>query len=335
MYNPELKERFLVDTTNTKIARDSRRRTFNLFQEFENEKGSDLCTMSSKEIQSILDSASSGIRARSNDNDIVTVRSYIKWCVANNIEGASLDGLNVTSSNIEKIRIHTVKSPLHLKKFLDDVFMEQDGTIFDPIKCFFWMAFGGCREEDVIYLTKDDIDFDRMIINARSWQGILYKEGIDTVRQCAEAKEFLYFNSKYVNKGDIIRDRVPGDCIFRGVRGSSTPDLSVFRSNISRRVKDAIAKGKTDLNLSYYRVWLSGVFYRMRELEVAGYLTDKNFEALTNMSLRLKKNDEEYHDKHINGKLDNPEITKQERSTFLRKVNDYKTDYENWKLTIV
>lgn len=335
MYNAEFKEKFLADTTITKQARDNRRRTFNLFEEYESKKNADLCTMSSEEIQNVLNSASSGMRARSNDNDIITIRSYIKWCAVNNISGVSLDGLNVTSSNIEQIRTHTVKNPLHLKKFLDDVFIERDGTTFDPLKCFFWMAFGGCNEEDVMYLTNNDIDFDSRIIKGRSWQGILYKEGIDTVRQCAEATEFLYINSQYVNKGDIMRERVPGNCIFRGVRGSSTPDLIVFRSNISRKVKDAIAKGKTDLNLSYYRVWLSGIFYRMRELEIAGYLTDKNFEALANMFLKTKSKDDIYYERHINSKLDNPNISKQDRGTFLRKVNDYKTDYENWKLTII
>lgn len=334
MYNAELKERFLVETTNTEAARAARRKTFNLFQKIEKEEGKDVCTMSAEKIQAVLNNATTGTRARSSENDIVTIRSYIKWCASKNVDGTCLDGLNVTSPAVEQMRTRTVKSPLHLKKFLDDVFIEEDGTTFDPIKCFFWMAYGGCREEDVIYLTSNDIDFDRMIIKAKTWQGILYKEGINTVRQCVEAKSFLYINSKYINKGWITRDRVPGDCIFRGVRGSSDPDLSVFRSNISRKIKAAIAEGKTDLNLSYYRVWLSGAFYRLRELEIAGYLTDKNFEGLANMFLRIKAQGE-YHDRHLNYKEDDPSITVQDRNTFLRRVNDYKKDYENWKLTII
>lgn len=334
MYNAELKERFLVETTNTEAARAARRKTFNLFQKIETEEGKDVCTMSAEKIQAVLNNATTGTRARSSENDIVTIRSYIKWCASKNVEGVCLDGLNITSPAVEQMRTRTVKSPLHLKKFLEDVFIEEDGTTFDPIKCFFWMAYGGCREEDVMYLTSNDIDFERRIIKTRTWQGILYKEGIDTVRQCVEAKSFLYINSMYINKGWIVRERVPGNCIFRGVRGASEPDLSVFRSNISRKIKAAIAEGKTDLNLSYYRVWLSGAFYRLRELEIAGYLTDKNFEGLANMFLRIKAQGE-YHDRHLNYKEDDPSITVQDRNTFLRRVNDYKKDYENWKLTII
>lgn len=336
MYNAEIKEVFLRDTTRTEASRNARVRTFNLFQKYEEDRGSDLCTFSAKEIQSILDGFSFGMRARSNDNNIITIRSYIKWCLSRKIDGASSDGLNITNSNIEKIRRHTVKNPLHLKKFLDDVFTEQDGTIFDPIKGFFWVAFGGCKEEDTMYLTKNDVDLRNGIINGKSWQSIIYKEGYETIRQCVEATEFLYFNSQYINKGDILRPRVPGDCIFRGVRGAGTPSLDVFRSNISRRVKEALAEGKTDLNLSYYRVMMSGVFYRMRELEVAEVLTDSHFEALANMHLRKKQESHGnvYYDRHIDQKRDDPHITRQDRNMFLRKVNDYKTDYENWKMTI-
>lgn len=337
MYNAEIKGMFLRDTTRTEASRNARIRTFNLFQKYEEEKGSDLYTFSAKEIQHVLDGSFSGMRARSNNNDIITIRSYIKWCLSRKFDGVSADGLSITNSNIEKIRRHTVKNPIHLKKFLDDVFTEQDGTIFDPIKGFFWAAFGGCKEEDTMHLTKNDVDLRNGIINGRSWQSIIYKEGYETIRQCVEATEFLYFNSQYINKGDILRPRVPGDCIFRGVRGAGTPDLAVFRSNISRRVKEAIANGKTDLNLSYYRVMMSGIFYRMRELEVAEVLTDSNFEVLANMYLREKQESHGniYHYRHIDPEKDDPSITKIDRSVFLRKVNDYKTDYENWKMTII
>lgn len=324
MYNAELKEKFLAETSSSQESISARRSFLNFFSTYEEENQKDLCTMDADEIQKILSVSLNGSRGRSGGTAISAIRSYIRWCIEKGVRGASSSGLSVTCDEIELMRRHTVKNPAHLKKFLNDVFSDEIGTTDEPIKCFFWLAFGGYDESSIMEIKKSDIDYENSIIKGIKTRCVLYKEGIDTIKSCANDLQFKYINSNYKHAGDIWRDRVPGDCILRGVRGSSKPDLSIFRSNISRRVMNAFKEGKTDLKLNYHKVWLSGAFYRMRELDIAGLLGDAAFRSLVKENIDSQKR---LYNSKASDELD--------RIAFNKKVNEYRKDYENWKMTIV
>ena len=330
MYNAELKEKFLIETSKSDSTIQTRTSIFNFFQRYEEENDIDLCAMDAADIQAILDESMHGVRSRSAGTAVSTIRSYIRWCIGNGIVGAKSSGLKVTSNDIERMKRTTVKNPMHLKKFLNDVFGDRPKTTDEPCKCFFWLAFGGYEESEVMNITREHVDFANGIIRNGDFKCNIYKEGLDTIKSCVEDTEFEYINSNYVNSGNIWRSRVPGDCILRGVRGSSKPDLSIFRSNISRRVSNAYASNKTDLKLNYYKVWLSGAFYRMRELDDAGILGDAHFRSLTKEYIDIQHKMKHY----VSKANEDPEIAKREQIMFNRKVSEYKKDYENWKMTI-
>ena len=70
----------------------------------------------------------------------------------------------------------------------------------------------------------------------------------------------------------VYMDRPEGDTLIRGIR--KVPTINAFRTRISLATKDAYESGKTKLRLSYHKVWLSGLFYRMYERESAGIPVD-------------------------------------------------------------
>ena len=67
---------------------------------------------------------------------------------------------------------------------------------------------------------------------------------------------------------DVWKDRADGDKILRGLK--SEPKLQVLRNELSRRSTKRMKEGKVEQKLSYYRVWISGIFYRTYENEQMG-----------------------------------------------------------------
>ena len=111
------------------------------------------------------------------------------------------------------------------------------------------------------------------------------------------------------------KDRAPGDTIVRGVRAQAS--LKAMRVELSRRSKNKRDDGMTDLKLSYYRVWISGVFHRAHENEQMGIEPD--FSSIVSQQLEGKIY-----------KLDSGRNTQDAKKRQL--VHDYLEDYQRWKL---
>ena len=101
--------------------------------------------------------------------------------------------------------------------------------------------------------------------------------------------------------------------MIRGIK--SVPTLKALRVELSRRSKQN--SDKTPLKLSYFRVWISGVFYRMYEQEIIGVPPDFNAIAYQQMEGKTYK-------------LDSGRNTMEAKRRQL--VRDYEEDYERWKL---
>ena len=92
----------------------------------------------------------------------------------------------------------------------------------------------------------------------------------------------------------------------------------LFRSvSLSRTSKRKIEEGKTTLKLSYKRVYLSGMFYRKYETEMAGIPVDFDDEAA----------------KFIAGKTYKFDSCRKSTNHKLREISQsYNDDYQRWKL---
>ena len=112
----------------------------------------------------------------------------------------------------------------------------------------------------------------------------------------------------------ITRDRVSGDTLMRGIR--AVKKTATLRSILSKKSAKAIEDGLTQQQLSFYRVWMSGLFYRMYDRERAGIPVDFS-EAATDFVA-----DRTY---VLNGR-----IKLEHKQNRIEK--NYMEEYQRWKL---
>ena len=321
MYNEKIKQAFIESYTNKSSVKNTCVGVFNRFEKYEVEKDSDLCTMGTDELQSIV---SNMLGVRSGGHYAVTclLKAYAKWCLENGIDGATDSMMHVTDDNLEKIRKQMVSSPLHLQKYLDTLYYsENEKTVDDTFRCFFWLAFGGCEQDDVIRVLDSDVDFEDMVVRIDEIKEYpIYRESLKAFKNCVNLTSFVYKHPNYSK--DILRDRVPGHQLLRGIK--SEANLDYIRAQISERARKAIKLGKTISNLSHYRVWLSGMFYRIYQYELAGF--DPDFSELALKFMDNKGNKYNSEDNKANTKY---------KIAYKRALRDFEEDYNRWKAAFI
>ncbi len=312
MYNEEQKNRFIRDYTGSLNTANVAVTLFNAFEKHELMWGADLCTKSAEELQPVVDEVV-GLRSKSKWMTLTILKEYVKWCLAMKVADACDGMLHIEAVGLDKIKKQMVASPLHLQKFLDDVFdPEQEETIDNVYRCYFWMAYGGIDEDDTILITNDAVDFSQMAIQYKETSVPIYREAIPAFKNAVTLTSFLYKHPNYSKP--IRRDRVLGDTIMRGVK--ATTKTFTMRTTLSKRNIKAVQDGLTDLQLSFYRVRMSGLFYRTYELERAGV-------PVTFSEAALRVMDGKTYALHGREKIEHRQN---------RIERDYLEDYQRWKL---
>lgn len=312
MYNNELKTKFIGDYTQSINTANVAAAVFTAMEPFEEVWRADLCTKSTEELQPVIDKVT-GLRFRSQWMSLTILREYVKWCMAMRVPGACDGMLHITAAGLDKVRRQMVSSPLHLQQYLDKVFSkEEDETVDNLYRCYYWMAYGGIHDDDVLLVKVSDVNFTEMCIQYGDTHAPIYREALPAFHNAVELKSFLYVHQNPLYK--TRRDRVPGDTLIRGYRRIT--QLKYLRSNMSHHAIDAVEQGKTDLQLSFSRVWMSGLFYRMYERERAGLPVDFTSVAASLMA------DKTY---IIKGRT---KIEHRHR----QRGRDYMEDYQRWKL---
>lgn len=312
MYNEEMKTRFIREYTGSLNTANVAKTIFNALEKHEKSWNADLCTRSSSELQPVVDEVA-GLRSRSKWMALTILKEYVKWCIAMKVPGACDGMLQIHTVGLDKVKRQMVSGPVHLQKFLDDVFdKENEETIDNIYRCYFWMAYGGIDEEDTILIQNEQVDFGQMIIYYKTTNVPIYREALPAFRNAVSLNSFLYKHPNYSKP--VRRDRVPGDTIMRGIRAATK--TFTMRTTLSKRNIKAIEDGLTDLQLSFYRVRMSGLFYRVYEMERAGIPV-----SFAEAALRVM--DGKTYTLHGREKLGHRQ-NKIERS--------YLEDYQRWKL---
>ena len=312
MYNEDLKQKFITAYTGSIANAETARWLFSAIEPFENEWGADLCTQNAETIQPVIDQVF-GLRTRSKIALIAILREYVKWCMAARVP-SSCDGIMyVDLLGLEKMRQQMVASPLHLQTFLDTVFDKEDEETIDNVyRSYFWIAFGGLGESDAFQVTSSCIDFENQRIQTENDYALIYREGIPALRNAATLDNFVYKHSKY--SSSIRRGRIGGEIILRGIKGSAKPET--VRTSVNKAIMSAVKEKPTTQRLSFSRVELSGLFYRMSERERAGVpvsFMEAAAEATAGKEYSLK-----------NG------LTLKQIQT--NRAKEYLEDYQRWKL---
>lgn len=313
MYNEELKTKFVRGYTNSISTADVCQTIFNAFEQYEVEWDADLCTRSAEELQPVVDNLV-GFRARSKWMRLIILKDYVKWCIGMKVPGACDGMLKIETVGLEKVKHQTVASPLHLQRYLDSICEPESEETTDNIyRCFYWLAYGGVAEEDILSIKCNDVDLDSMVVRYNGTEVPIYREALPAFKNCVKLTQFVYKHPNYDKL--VYKDRADGNTLVRGIR--SAPSIKAMRVELSRRSKAKMDEGKTDLKLSYFRVWISGLFYRMYERERAGIPVDFSAAAAQFMEGKTYK-------------LDRGRNTPEAKRRQLTR--DYLEDYERWKL---
>lgn len=313
MYNEELKTKFVRGYTNSISTADVCQTIFNAFEQYEVEWDADLCTRSAEELQPVVDNLV-GFRARSKWMRLIILKDYVKWCIGMKVPGACDGMLKIETVGLEKVKHQTVASPLHLQRYLDSICEPESEETTDNIyRCFYWLAYGGVAEEDILSIKCSDVDLNSMVVRYNGTEVPIYREALQAFKNCVKLTQFVYKHPNYDKL--VYKDRADGDTLVRGIR--SAPSIKAMRVELSRRSKAKMDEGKTDLKLSYFRVWISGLFYRMYERERAGMPVDFSAAAAQFMEGKTYK---------LDRGRNTPEAKKRQLT------RDYLEDYERWKL---
>jgi len=314
MYNEELKTRFIQEYTKSISRAEACVQAFNAIEPFEVQWDADFCTKSAAELELVVEQLV-GFRVRSRWLRIIIFQKYVKWCLAHKVKDACDGMLQVECAGLDKVRTQMVSNPTMLQAYLDVVCdPESEKTTDNIYRCFYWMAYSGMDEHDIMNVKCSDVDFDNMVIRYGGEEYEIHREAIPAFRNAATLTEFVYKHPNYPPDKKVIRNRALGDTLIRGIR--STTSLAALRVELSRRSKKFIEDGLTDKQLSYYRVYLSGLFYNMKKREEAGIPVDFTGVASRFMEGKTYK---------LDAGRNTPEAKKR------AVVNDYLQDYERWK----
>ena len=315
MYNESTKTEFINSITQSESARKNYIALFDSIQPYEERWGDDICTRSIEDIRPIIEQVT-GFRANAQYSRVMVLKKYTKWCVERKIPGA-IDSMRDFDKldSVNKLKTHTLSSPAHLQFYLDSILSGVSAnTVDNTFRCFYWLAYGGMAERDIVLTKSSDINFQTMSIRYRTTEIPIYREALSAFRFCAESDYFNYEHPNFTNANAIAKPRVSGDLLLRNCR--SQPNLLSFRSTLSHISKKALDTGKTNLEMSYYRVWMSGWFYRVYEAEQIGIQPD--FRPIALRTMELKTSPEKLHTPEMHTKI-------------LRYAREYNTDYIRWK----
>ena len=316
MYNEELKTKFISQYSEKISTKKTCVSVFTTCEPYEIKKNADVCTMTTEELQPIVEELL-GVRISGQLNRLAVLKKYFQWCIDQHVEGATDGIFNVSIGTQGKVKAQMVSSPVHLQKYMDSFLQpESEHTLDDTYRCFFWLAFAGCPEEDAINVQTGDVDFENMVVHVGENEYPIYRESLQAFRNCVTQSWFMYIHPNYDKK--VIKERGASNQLLRG----SKPEMSlkILRITISKNTAKALSDGLTQMRLSYFKTWLSGIFYRTYQLELAGVEPDFTDIAKYEMAGKVYKLDKS---RNLVGALER------------RKNREYMEDYNRWKMAFV
>ena len=319
MYNEEQKWSFIHDYTSNEGVANSCRNLFEIIEPLERELDLDICQVKdANKIHDFLD-GNVGMRLRSISVRLSTLRAYCRWCQNNGVKDATSTLLDVKITPRDRLAETRVGSPEQLEQFLNALFDNEEELTYDIVlRCYCWLGFMGVQEDRVEHILSKDVDLKnlKVVVDGKDYGIYLVYNDDDVIcnaatcfRKCKDMDAFRYFHPLY---NEIIwRQRVDGPQLLRGIK--SGPRCDRLRETLSRANTKAIKEGRTQLRLTYQRLWLCGLFYQTYLKELQGETIDFRNIAIAILENRNEKNDES------------------RKSWIAHNTVEFKRDYISWK----
>ena len=318
MYNKERKQEFIASKFKNALTVRNATYFFSATEEFERRYGCDIAQMNVDQLQNTFNSVA-GLRNKNAQDKYRMFRDYIEWCRKCDLE--PMDSIYAISVGaFENMRSRMVGSPLHLKNVLDQVFPRPDDNSIEYIyRTYLWLAFSGFLEEEAIRVCTDDVRFTSAeILNPESERTYpLYAESYPDFHMACTLTSFR--EPRGQSKRGATKQRQVGNEILRGKVTQKTIEeqlTSTIRPTISRAFRKYAQNNASGTNLSYHRVYMSGIFYRKYESDRIGENDDEFFRKIATHDILMSHR-----------------IT--DRSSMVRAltsaVREYESDYASWK----
>ena len=270
MYNEDRKQQFIDERYKSESVKVQIRRIFKNTSDAEYSSGKDLCEFSADEVRVALSkSGYGGVRDHSVVQTFAAVSEYCEWCIARGITGVNEDLLNLRGAPSNALREKMVSGPTDLQSFLDEVFTPERKQGYDNVyRAYCWLAFLGFKEEDILELTIDDVSTVHGSIKFKGDVYPLYTAAVPCLSNCATLTEFI----RPLHGHPVPVARVGGKQLLRGLHTEA--NLKGLKNELSRNIATARKEGRTDRRLSYFRIWLSGQYFRLYSREKIGDVID-------------------------------------------------------------
>lgn len=249
-------------------------------QRFEKEWGIDCSVADTEQLQILVNHI---LRHRRFDPGVVpdTLSKYAAWRKKKKLPSGNAIRHVVIDPAI-KVRRGMVYSPTHLSDTLNTVFPPTQEDTTDILYCaYLWLAFSGLEEEQAMRVKSQDLNFDISAICIDGEKFPIYPDSLDAFYDSVRVEQFTVFRTKDGKRKPVDYLREPGDELLRGKqnnRGKITAGKIVtsFRPTISRRFAEIEAFDQSmgivrdiPYEISYDRVYLSGIYYRALKWEQA------------------------------------------------------------------
>lgn len=274
MYNEDLKVKFIRETITSVSYKRVLERIFNRTERYEVERGKDVCNFSADEAAIVL-SDLTGVRDGSKAYTDA-IRTYCRWCLENEVEGACDGILKANIDRTEKFRNKMIGSPKELQEYLDLVFRSADEEGIDSIyRVYFWLAYGGFRRDDVFRLKTTDVNLVERYVKYGDYFMRINEYAYQAFKNCVVLDEFkIKRRYKGGATSEHWRERLPGNLLLRSTNETTVSTLATL---ICHRTNWAVRDGLTNKRMTYEKVWVSGFYFRVLEKEIYGVDVDDDF----------------------------------------------------------
>lgn len=264
MYNAKQKELYISELR-TNAGKSDARYMFEATEQIEEQNKTDLCAFSNELISKALTQIA-GIKTGTQKKAVLKFKAYIKWCLQNNIEKTNADALkfHIDSLGLDMFYIQSVSSPGHLQSCLDEIFAPEEELVTDNVyRAFLWLAFAGMEKDDILRLKSTDLDIkNKCVYGSENESYSLPNQSLNVLKICAEATHFNYTHARYTK----YWERVQSEQLLRNVKSELTDNT--IRKRLREARFDSQGDLKTQMELTYSHVWLSGIFFRARISEI-------------------------------------------------------------------
>ena len=164
-----------------------------------------------------------------------------------------------------------MRSPEHLLYVMNTVFEHPEGNQIEYIyRSYLWLAYLGLTEQEAAEVCVSDVDFDKRTVSDKQ----MYEDAMLDLRMACSLTELIELKRNYVIA------RAKGNKILRGKPTTKSLEealATTYRQSVSKmfkRAEDALTElgahhpDLDSIQLSFKRVYLSGMFYRAHQLEL-------------------------------------------------------------------